>query len=264
MGPEIDVPIRGVSYKPDSYIRAFVSHNKEHLRRNQIFCFLIRGIHCKQASYKQVPLYYYYYYRCYCCNYFCYCSCCYCCCCCYYYYYHHHHYYYNYCYCCCCCCYLMLLLMLLMLQALLHANLAFATTTGETATDSTVVVWPSMSDCAVWLCMHGSVNLVTNTVHDESFCCPYPHVYSSVLFFFFFFFFLSVSFDRLFGLVVRRPPRERKIPGSNPAFAGIFSGLSHTSDSKIGIPVATLPGAWRCRVSAGTGRPVSVYCDLVR
>ena len=61
--------------------------------------------------------------------------------------------------------------------------------------------------------------------------------------------------DRLVGLVVRRPPRERKIPGSNPACAGIFSGSSHTSDLKIGIPVATLPGAWRYRVSPGTGRP---------
>ena len=60
--------------------------------------------------------------------------------------------------------------------------------------------------------------------------------------------------DRLVGLVVRRPPRERKIPGSNPACAGIFSGSSHTSDLKIGTPVATLPGAWRYRVSAGTGR----------
>ena len=60
---------------------------------------------------------------------------------------------------------------------------------------------------------------------------------------------------RLVGLVVRRPPRERKIPGSNPACDGIFSGLSHTSDSKIGTPVATLPGAWRYRVSAGTGWP---------
>ena len=34
-----------------------------------------------------------------------------------------------------------------------------------------------------------------------------------------------------------------------------FSGSSHTSDLKIGTPVATLPGAWRYRVSAGTGRP---------
>ena len=54
---------------------------------------------------------------------------------------------------------------------------------------------------------------------------------------------------------LRRPPRERKIPGSNPACAGIFSGSSHTSDFKIGTPVAALPGAWRSRVSTGTGRP---------
>ena len=50
-------------------------------------------------------------------------------------------------------------------------------------------------------------------------------------------------------------PRERKVPGSNPACAGIFSGSSHTSDFKIGTPLATLPGAWRYRVSTGTGRP---------
>ena len=31
--------------------------------------------------------------------------------------------------------------------------------------------------------------------------------------------------------------------------------LSHSSDLKIGTPVATLPGAWRYRVSAGTGWP---------
>ena len=35
----------------------------------------------------------------------------------------------------------------------------------------------------------------------------------------------------------------------------IFSGSSHTSDLKIGTPVATLPGAWFYRVSAGTGQP---------
>ena len=40
-----------------------------------------------------------------------------------------------------------------------------------------------------------------------------------------------------------------------------FSGSSHTSDFKIGTPVATLPGAWHYRVSAGTGRPgVSILC----
>ena len=59
---------------------------------------------------------------------------------------------------------------------------------------------------------------------------------------------------RLVGLVVRHPPRERKVPGSNPACAGIFSGSSRTCDLNIGTPVATLPGAWRYRVSAGTGR----------
>ena len=55
-------------------------------------------------------------------------------------------------------------------------------------------------------------------------------------------------FHRLVGLVVRPLPRERKI-------LGIFSGSSHTSDSKIGTPVATLSGTWRYRVSTGTGRP---------
>ena len=69
--------------------------------------------------------------------------------------------------------------------------------------------------------------------------------------------------DHLVGLVVRRPPRERKIRGSNPACAGIFSGSSHTNDSKIGTPVATLAGAWRYRVNAGTGRPgVSILSNL--
>ena len=36
---------------------------------------------------------------------------------------------------------------------------------------------------------------------------------------------------------------------------GDFSGSSHTSDLKTGTPVATLPGAWHYRVSAGTGWP---------
>ena len=57
------------------------------------------------------------------------------------------------------------------------------------------------------------------------------------------------------GLVVRCPPRERKVPGSNHACGGIFSGSSHTCDLNIGTPVATLPGAWCYGVSAGTGWP---------
>ena len=39
------------------------------------------------------------------------------------------------------------------------------------------------------------------------------------------------------------------------ACAKIFPELSHTSDLKIGTPVATLPGTWRYTVSAGTGWP---------
>ena len=54
---------------------------------------------------------------------------------------------------------------------------------------------------------------------------------------------------------LRRPSRDRKIPDSNAACAGIFSGSSHTSDLKIDTPVAAMPGAWRYRVSAGTGWP---------
>ena len=54
---------------------------------------------------------------------------------------------------------------------------------------------------------------------------------------------------------LRRPPWERKILGLNPACSGIFLGLSHTSDLKISTPVATLPGAWHYRISAGTGWP---------
>ena len=35
---------------------------------------------------------------------------------------------------------------------------------------------------------------------------------------------------------------------------GDISGLSHTSDLKTGTPMATLPGVWHYRVSAGTGQ----------
>ena len=40
-----------------------------------------------------------------------------------------------------------------------------------------------------------------------------------------------------------------------PIAPEILSGSSHTSDFKIATPLATLPGAWHYRVSAGTGRP---------
>ena len=41
--------------------------------------------------------------------------------------------------------------------------------------------------------------------------------------------------------------------GVNSRLSRDFSGSSHTSDLKIGTAVATLPGAWCYRVSAGTG-----------
>ena len=44
-------------------------------------------------------------------------------------------------------------------------------------------------------------------------------------------------------------------PGFESRLRWDFSGSSHTSDFQFGTPVATLPGAWIDRVSAGTGRP---------
>ena len=72
-----------------------------------------------------------------------------------------------------------------------------------------------------------------------------------------FFFFFSALTSQTASLAwwLRRPPRERKIRGSSLAYNGIFSGSSHTSDLTIGTPVVTLPGAWRYRISAGTGWP---------
>ena len=52
-----------------------------------------------------------------------------------------------------------------------------------------------------------------------------------------------------------RPMRRSATVHNIATCAGIFPGLSHTSDFKIGTPVATLPGTWRYRVSAGTGWP---------
>ena len=58
--------------------------------------------------------------------------------------------------------------------------------------------------------------------------------------------FLAVSqYTAPSHILLRCPPWKRRD----------FSGSSHASDLNIGTPVATLPGAWRYRVSAGTGRP---------
>ena len=43
-------------------------------------------------------------------------------------------------------------------------------------------------------------------------------------------------------------------------YCGDFSRSSHTSDLKIGTPVATLPEAWHSRVGVGTGKVESWIC----
>ena len=66
----------------------------------------------------------------------------------------------------------------------------------------------------------------------------------------------SPGADRLVGLVVKASASRAEGPGFESRLPpGFFSGSSHTSDLKIGTPVAPLPGAWRYRVSTGTGRP---------
>ena len=62
-------------------------------------------------------------------------------------------------------------------------------------------------------------------------------------------------------LTVKASASRAEDPGFESRLRGDFSRSSHTSDLKIGIPVATLPGAWRYRVSARLVGPVSVYCD---
>ena len=64
-----------------------------------------------------------------------------------------------------------------------------------------------------------------------------------------------VSWDRLVGLVVKAASSRAEDPGFASRLRRDFSGTSHASDYKIGTPVATMPGAWRYRVSAGTGWP---------
>ena len=57
------------------------------------------------------------------------------------------------------------------------------------------------------------------------------------------------------GLVVKASALRAEDPGFESRLWRDFWGLSHTSDLKIGTPVATLPGASRFGVSAWTGWP---------
>ena len=67
-------------------------------------------------------------------------------------------------------------------------------------------------------------------------------------------FYLSVA-RRLGGQVVKASTSRAADPGFDSRLGWDFSGSSHRGDFKIATPVATLPGAWRDRVSDGTGWP---------
>ena len=60
----------------------------------------------------------------------------------------------------------------------------------------------------------------------------------------------------LIGLVVKASAFRTKDPGFDSCLCRwIFSASSDTGDLKVGTPGAAPPGAWRYRVSTGTGRP---------
>ena len=66
---------------------------------------------------------------------------------------------------------------------------------------------------------------------------------------------ILLLFDRLVGLVVAASALTAVDPGFKSRIRWDLSGSSYTSDFKTGTPMATLPGAWRYRVSAETGWP---------
>ena len=66
---------------------------------------------------------------------------------------------------------------------------------------------------------------------------------------------LDPTWHRLVGLVVEASTSRAEDPRFESRLRRDFCGSSHTSDLKTGTPVATLPGAWRYRVSAETGWP---------
>ena len=71
--------------------------------------------------------------------------------------------------------------------------------------------------------------------------------------------------DRLCGLEAKASASRAKDPEFESRLLRDLLGSSHTSDLKIGTPVATLPGAWHYIGSAmGLVDPVSEHCDYVR
>ena len=67
---------------------------------------------------------------------------------------------------------------------------------------------------------------------------------------------------RLTGLVVKASALGAEDPGFRSRLQRDLFGSSHTSEVKIGTPVATLPGVLESAL--GLVSLVSVYCDWVR
>ena len=70
--------------------------------------------------------------------------------------------------------------------------------------------------------------------------------------------------EHLFGLAVKACSLGAEDPGFESYLQQDFSGSSHTSDLKIGSPVASLPAPGIIGSALGLVGPVSVYCDWVR
>ena len=64
---------------------------------------------------------------------------------------------------------------------------------------------------------------------------------------------ISLLFHRLAGLVLKASASGAEDPGFESRLRRDFPGRAIPVDFKIGTPVATMPGAWSSRVSAGTG-----------
>ena len=75
---------------------------------------------------------------------------------------------------------------------------------------------------------------------------------------------VALSQDRLAGLVVKTSASGAEDPGFESRLRWDFSGLSHTSDFKIGTPVANLPGPGVIGSALGLVSPVSAYCGWLR
>ena len=68
-------------------------------------------------------------------------------------------------------------------------------------------------------------------------------------------FVLLILINGLIDLVVKASASGAEDPGFESSLRRDLSGSTHTSDLKIGTPVATLSGAWHYPVSDGTGQP---------